>query len=214
MPLTDKERSGTPLETRKGARKAGKSFASLFSGPGGEGAVGLEDVFSRLQDIMGRNQARGVSDAFGFNPQLLQLGPALESQISDPQSGLDAALRPFEQRALAQGTAQLRETFGGQGGRFSDNLGRAQSQLTGELANQGARTRAENFFQGQQSQLAGLNTALNAILGAGAQSQQGTQGLLGMIANFLQPSDSFIQQGLIPGLIQAGGRIGAARLGR
>jgi hypothetical protein len=221
VPLFDQEKSGTPIETRQGASAAGATFGDLFRGAPfetrgkfgqtirGNQPANLEDVFGRLQDIIGRLGSSAVSDTLGFDPHQLNTFGAFEDLLAGG-STLDAALRPFEERETARQVGGLNESLGALGGRFSRNARDAEIELRGELGNQFARRRAEDFREGQGIQLQGLSTLLNSMLGAQSTSGSQTLALLDAITRYLSPGDSFIQQGLFPSLIEAGGKIGSA----
>lgn len=207
MPLGSKTTSGTPLETRGAAGAAGQSIADLFGG----NPQALQQVISAIGTPLQRLGTQSASNLFG-NVDLQGVASQLLASPADQTKGLFAALQPFEQRTLDQSVAQLQQTFGSQGGRFSNNLLNAQNQLVTQL-NQGfEQTRAQNLLQAQSNQGAAFGDILGSILNQQNISQQGAVQTLGMLLNFIQPGAPVIQQGLLPGLLQAGTTLGAAKM--
>ena len=199
MSLTDQEVSGTPVETRGGAAGLGEILRNFFANPTGQEGLPF-----------GRQRAAGASGAFGFDVGDLNIEEALRSALGDPAdvtAGLFAALEPFERRETERQVTGLREMFGTLGGRFSRNVGQAETRQRAELAEGFARNRAQQTIPAMLQATGQRNQAINSILqallgGAGIESQS-----LGQFLQFLQPGAPNIQQGALGQILGAGGAL-------
>ncbi len=179
-----------------------KLFGGEVSGTPIETRAGTERL---SRDILGggRLQNQATSNALGFNPELVGIERAVMALLADPGDrlqGLFASLVPFEQRQRNEAVAQTRGSFGRLGGRFSTNLLEGEARTQGEVAAQQLRTREESLLTAQGQQGQALASILQAILGARGQT-----------LDFFAPGPVNFQEGIFGDLIEAGGRILAAR---
>lgn len=176
MGLRQKERSGTPRETRGAARAAGgvseQFFQSLLEGGG-------EDPFGRLR-------AASMRHLLGFDPGMVGFGDAARSALQDPADatrGLFTALDPFERRQSQQLSADVREGFSNFGGRFGREAADLETRARGELANQFALTRQQGLLQANQQR----NQALASLLALTQGAHQTAQDPISQLLAFSRP---------------------------
>jgi hypothetical protein len=138
-----RERSGTPLESRGAATQSGL----------------LAEQF--LQDLLSAGRGRQGSAAQSL------LGGTAQDLLADPASrtqGLFKSLEPFERRQTEQQVAGFRELAGTTGGRFSRNLFQGEGQLRGEIADQFLRTRQEGLMAANQQRMQALMAIISPLL--------------------------------------------------
>jgi len=179
------EKSGTPIETRRGTQELAQELTG--GGPG-------------------RIQSGSARQALGFGPQGVGIEAAVQRLLADPADrlqGLFAALEPFERRTTNEAIEETRGSFGRLGGRFSRNLLEGQARTQGELGAQFARARQEALLTAQGQQQQSLATILQALLGARGQTLQ-----------FFQPGAPNFQEGFFGDLLAAGGDVASAFFGR
>lgn len=194
--LFGQEKSGTPLETRRGTEFVGADLIKRLSGPGGG---------------TGRLVTDARTSALGFDPAILNMISAAASSISDPRDrtrGLFAALEPFERRQTDEARADLRGGFGRLGGRFGRNRDMAEAQLISSLNEGFARTREQALLQAQEQR----NNALAALMQASIQGRALGVEELGQILQFFRPGEPNFQEGIFGDLLEAGGNISAAAI--
>lgn len=192
------ERSGTPVETRGASADLAKLFQQMIQSGGLTG--GGPDA--------GRMSSESWMNMLGFDPTALGLSDAIVQGLKPPGAALGAALEPFEARETSRQVGGLRDMFGTMGGRFSRNLGSAEGELRSGLAQGFDRVRAESELEGMGMR----NNFIAQLLGLNQQQQQNSNQRLGIASQFLQPGAPVITEGLLPGLIGAGGNLAALYL--
>lgn len=203
--LVGKERSGTPLETRGGSDQLARLLESILRG--GEGG-GLERSMAPFH----RMGAQSFMNQFGLDPSELGIGDVARSVLADPADrtrGLFAAMEPFERRETEHQVGNLRDIFGTMGGRFSRNVGDAETQLRGELGGQFARSREQSLLEAGGQRIQAL---LGLLQGVNESSRTGLAPLE-MMMNFFRPGEMVWQEGVLPDLIRAGGNVAAHKFG-
>lgn len=215
-------KSGAAPETKGAAEGAGATFEQLFQGQN------LEQVFSSLSNALGRgrtpNAALDSINTPGFGGATIEsllgtLSSSPEGRAGEATAAFDAAQSPFRQRAAAQQAAQIRETFGGAGGRFGSGVGREVREGGAELQRGFAAESAGQFNQllgtFTQAQSGAQNASLQALLGAGGLAQgqdQQNLDLMGQILQFINPGEGVVDPGLFESIIGAGATLGGAAL--
>lgn len=142
------EVSGTPIETRAGARTVAGDLLSggRLVSEASRRSLGLPDM-----------DLTGVTERLFTDP-------------GDRLQGLFAALRPFEERTAEQAAEGVRGSFGRLGGRFSRNVLDAEARTRGEVAGNFARSREQSLIEAEGQQIQTLATVLQALLGARGQT--------------------------------------------
>lgn len=194
------EKSGTPMETRKGTSNLAGSYEQAIGGD-------PRQLMEFLQPFQ-RMGSQSFSSMYGYNPQ--DIGGILESLLADPAdqtSGLFASMEPFEEAETNRQVSGMRNMFGTAGARFSKNLGTSEGNLRGELSNQFAKTRQEGLLGANAQRGNVLAQLMQAITG----QQAANMAPLQLANQFLMPGAPQFQEGLLPGLLGAAGSIYAAK---
>lgn len=200
--------SGTPLETRGGTEALASMYQNMLQGGDASGFNNMLQMFQGGSQGMGQSFENlfGISQGAAGVPQAVQ---SLLASPADRTRGLFASMRPFENRQMNEAVSGTRGMFGTAGARFSRNLGTAEAQTRGEMANQFGRARQEGLLTAQAQQ----GDFLAQLMQLANQSQQtGLQGLDAM-SRFLAPGAPVYREGMLPGLLAAGGNLAMALTG-
>lgn len=186
------EKSGTPREVQGGTQDLAKMFQQMIA----SGQVGQP----------GRMTSESWMNMLGFDPREIGLNDAVVSALRDPADqtrGLFSAMAPFEAQETGRQVAGLRDSFGTMGGRFSRNLLQGEGELRTDLAQSFGLNRQQGLLDAARVR----NDALAAIMGATATGAGMQNDTLRTMAQFLQPGGPVFTEGLMPGLIGAGGNL-------
>lgn len=185
-----RERSGTPLETREAARAAGDVS---------------RDFFRFLQSGTGVDPRASL---LGFDPTGIGAQQAAQAVLVDPADrlrGLFSALEPFERAETQRQVAGLREMFGAAGGRFSTGAGRAEAGLRSDLGSRFAVNREQALLSANAQRI----NALASLLGLSRSAADPFFGLGQPGPAVFEPSTG---QQIAAGLIDLGGTLGSSFL--
>jgi hypothetical protein len=192
--LMGQRESGTPMETQQGASDLARMFQMFMQDPTGSS--------------MGRMANQSMMNMLGFDPSAVGMNEAATAALTDPRdsvSGLFSAMRPFEERQTAESVAGLRDMFGSMGGRVSRGAADVESIMRGELGAQFGQNRQQALLEASGQR----NQALASLLAASNQAQQGAWAPIDIMSRFMQPQAPMEREGLLPGLLSAGGNLAA-----
>ena len=191
--LFGRERSGTPTETRGLTRDLASRFQSELGGLTFDPQEAQADFLRIL----------------GFDPGDVGLPGAIRSGLIDPAdetAGLFATMRPFEQRMMAEGSADLLSNFGAGGARFSRSAQDAQTRMASEFGAEFGRNREQALLgaNAQRNQL--IASLIPQLIGAQQLSMQNQYAPWDIMSRFASPGPMAWQPGI------AGDLLGAAAL--
>lgn len=163
-----KERSGTPVETRGAARQAGQASESFLN---------------FLNTGQGADPRAGI---LGFDPRNIGFEDIVKQILAPPPAAGDvfSALQPLEDQALSRSDAALKEMFSASGNRLSTSLGRVAGQNRADIAAKFGAQRQNALLQANAQTLQGR-----------AQQMQALMSLLGLTQNAANPLFGFATPG-------------------
>lgn len=199
--LFGRERSGTPIETRGPVNQMGSLIQEWLRG-GGQGTP------------LGRMETESIAGLLGFDPAGIGLQRAVAGSLTDPRdatAGLFAALDPFESRTRERASADLKESMGAMGNRFSSNLLNANVDLQGRLGETFSRTRQDALLRADANRNNAMASILQSIGQAGGTSADMYNNMMTNIFRFLTPGDMVWQEGIMGDILGAAGTAAGMR---
>lgn len=142
---SQKERSGTPVETRGAAQQGGKASESFLN---------------FLNTGQGNDPRAGI---LGFNPANVGFEDIIRQVLTSPSaatSDLFSSLQPIENTELARSDAALKEMFSATGNRLSTSLGRVAGQNRADIMQKFGAQRQNALLQARSQQMQALMSLL------------------------------------------------------